>query len=210
MVDLDRPRDRDRRLSAVRERQDPRLDRRDAAAVVDVRADRRAPRRERGSLRRAIPALGWAVRRRNEGDRLPIARVRARVRVRVRAVHADIRAGPVDPSERVRLRAAARRAAARARDLERRRLAALARCRLPRRVLHQDRHRAARRDAAVHADRLGRPRRDPAGVDRLARRRSSSSTSSRAGSASSSGSRRRSAWAVQSAASRPRSRSRAP
>ena len=83
--------------------------------------------------------------------------------------------------------------------------AALARCRLPRRVLRQDRHRAARRDAAVHADHLGRAGRDPAGLDRLDRDVPRDLLSSARGSASTGGWRRRSAPAARSAASPPRS-----
>src|SRR5438045_277895 len=48
-------------------------------------------------------------------------------------------------------------------------LAQLARRRLPRRVLHQGRHRSAGRDTPVHAHHLGGPDRDPAGLDRLDR-----------------------------------------
>src|ERR1700730_16584778 len=73
------------------------------------------------------------------------------------------------PGEHLQSRTAAGGAGGRACPVKSHRLAALSRCRLSRRVLHQDRYRSARRDTALHAHRLGRSGRHPSGVDCLHR-----------------------------------------
>ena len=81
--------------------------------------------------------------------------------------------------------------------------------RISRRVLCQDRHRSARRDIAVRADRLGGPGGDFAGLDRLDRHLSRDICSGAPARASTSALRPRSAQAARYAAFPARSRSRA-
>ena len=103
------------------------------------------------------------------GARPPRARFRALLRISLCLLGRDLRRRPMDAGQHLQSRAAAGRAAARPCHFQPDRPAPLDGRRLPRRILREDRHRTARRDAALLAHPLGGAGRDPAGLARLAR-----------------------------------------
>ncbi len=168
--DLARPRHRRCRLSAIRERDKHQVGRGDTAEMAWSRSTRRAFRsqlRQRyivqfllwlGIFAVAVSALGHKAR-----DFLPSFFFLYVFSVAIFAV------GQWDQANRYNLEPPL---VALILGLAISNLigsAAWARRRLPRRVLHQDRHRAPGRDLAGPADHLGRTDRHPSGLDRLDR-----------------------------------------
>ncbi len=139
-----------------------------AAKVVVARPGRRPVRRAGAALRRAVRLLDSRFRRQHPGAGHPHRRIPSRLHGRVHRVGRGHRAGRLERSRSLQPGAAAGGAGRRPAGLQHAAPAALARCRVPGGVLHQDRHRAAGRDPAPDLDRHRRPGRHRAGGHRLA------------------------------------------